>query len=436
MIALAAATWACGQPTPAEAPSASGVNPSPVHLVRPAAAPLSPVAEIGRAMFFDTRLSGPGTMSCATCHSPAFAYGPPNNLPVQFGGVSGHDQGARAVPSLRYVDRIPEFGIGPDRGDVNTAPPMAQQMARGAAAARPRKTAGASAGPPPMVPRGGLFWDGRAGSLQVQAASPLLNPAEMANADTAALVAKIRALGYATQLVRALGAPAVSGAAPERLLDEALFALARFQFEDPSFHPYNSRYDRWLEGQATLAPAELRGLRVFDDPAKGNCAACHIDRPGPDGRPPAFTDWQYEALGVPRNDHLAANDDPRYFDLGLCGPSRTDLAKQPRWCGMFRTPSLRNVATRRVFFHNGVYHALEDVLRFYNFRDTRPELVYPVGRTGQLLTFDDLPAPLQGNVDVLDAPFGRRPGDPPPMTDQDIADVVRFLQTLTDEPGS
>ena len=72
-------------------------------------------------------------------------------------------------------------------------------------------------------------------------------------------------------------------------------------------------------------------------------------------------------------------------DLGACGPLRTDLRAQPQFCGMFRTPSLRNTATRLAFFHNGVYRSLEQVLAFYNFRDTRPDSVYARGK------FDDLP---------------------------------------------
>ncbi len=417
---------------------APGENPHPVRLVRPPAGALSPIAAIGRDIFFDARLSGSGRLSCATCHRPALAYGPPDDLSAQLGGLSGHAQGGRAVPSLRYLDGAPTFGIGPERADADGmragSVRAAAQAARAAGYRTPRKKAGAPPASPPMVPRGGLFWDGRAGTLQTQAVFPLLNPVEMANEDTGALTAKIRALGYADRLAHALGAAHGRTDVSPRLLDEALFAVARFQFEDASFHPYSSRYDRWLEGTGTLTPAELRGLQVFEDPAKGNCAACHLDRPGPDGRPPAFTDWEYEALGVPRNDALAVNRDPDYFDLGLCGPVRTDLADQSRWCGMFRTPSLRNVATRRVFFHNGVYHSLADVLRFYDFRDTRPDRVYPSGPDGRARKFDDLPPSLAGNADVIDQPFDRRRGDAPPMTEQEMQDVIAFLGTLTDAP--
>ena len=110
---------------------------------------------------------------------------------------------------------------------------------------------------------------------------------------------------------------------------------------------------------------------------KGDCAACHLDQPTADGQPPLFTDHQFEALGVPRNPNLALNANPDYYDLGICGPYRADLTKQTQYCGMFLTPTLRNAATRHVFFHNGVYHNLQQVLDFYDFRDTEPGKIYP-----------------------------------------------------------
>ena len=63
---------------------------------------------------------------------------------------------------------------------------------------------------------------------------------------------------------------------------------------------------------------------------------------------------------------LAVNRDASHYDMGLCGPHRTDLARQTQYCGMFLTPTLRNSATRHAFFHNGVYHSLDQVLTFYN----------------------------------------------------------------------
>jgi cytochrome c peroxidase len=107
------------------------------------------------------------------------------------------------------------------------------------------------------------------------------------------------------------------------------------------------------------------------------------------------------------------------------------LADRKEYCGLFRTPTLRNVATRRVFFHNGVFHRLEDAVRFYGERDSRPQKWYSRGPGGAALRFDDLPQRYRGNVDS-EAPFGRRAGDQPALSEADIGDIVAFLNTLTD----
>ena len=70
----------------------------------------SAISLLGRKIFFDPSLSASGRISCATCHSPSHAYGPPNGLAVQLGGPAVDRQGARAVPSLRYVlNRTPAW---------------------------------------------------------------------------------------------------------------------------------------------------------------------------------------------------------------------------------------------------------------------------------------------------------------------------------------
>src|SRR5271154_2853243 len=64
---------------------------------------------LGRKMFFDPSLSGSGKMSCASCHSPQRAFGPPNNLSTQAGGKDLRQPGMRAVPSLKYLQAAPQF---------------------------------------------------------------------------------------------------------------------------------------------------------------------------------------------------------------------------------------------------------------------------------------------------------------------------------------
>jgi cytochrome c peroxidase len=98
---------------------------------------------------------------------------------------------------------------------------------------------------------------------------------------------------------------------------------------------------------------------------------------------------------------------------------------------MFRVPSLRNAATRAAFFHNGVLHRLEDVVRFYAERDTQPRKWYRRQANGRPVKFDDLPPQYRSNVDTA-APFGGHAGDAPAMSEADIKDIVAFLTTLTD----
>lgn len=406
-----------------------GINPHPVHLARPEDKPLTAVAMLGKQIFFDTSLSTSGKQACTSCHSPEHAYGPPDAASVQAGGAHHDAQGDRAVPSLRYLYRTPNFSIGPD--DIgNETMNVVKMASQYAGSGHAQKTVGSAASAVAMVPQGGLFWDGRVNTLETQAMGPLLNPVEMANKDVASVAAKLKQASYAAGFVELFGTAIL--ATPSRLVDEAMFAVARYEVEDPSFHPYTSKYDYWLEGRARLTDTELRGLKLFEDKDKANCGGCHLDKPGKDGRPPMFTDFQYEALGVPRNPKIRDNADPKHFDLGLCGPVRVDLKTQTQYCAMFKTPSLRNSATRRVFFHNGVYHDLDAVMAFYDFRDTNPEKIYPRGLRGRVEKFDDVPQALMQNVDITDPPFDRKPGDKPAMDEADMRDIVAFLKTLDD----
>jgi cytochrome c peroxidase len=204
-------------------------------------------------------------------------------------------------------------------------------------------------------------------------------------------------------------------------------ALEVYQETPALFQPFTSKYDAVLRGQARLSASEARGLAAFADPARGNCAACHPNEPKADGSAPLFSDFGYVAIGVPRNRAIPANADPRHFDLGLCGPLRQDLRERAELCGAFRTPSLRNVATRQSFFHNGVVHDLGDAVRFYASRDSEPARWYGRDGRGRPRRFDDLPERYRGNVNH-EAPFG----DSPPLSEAEVRDIVAFLATLTD----
>jgi cytochrome c peroxidase len=407
-----------------------GINPHPVQLIRPAALPFSTMATLGQRIFFDASLSSSGRLSCASCHDPARAYGPPNDLPAMFGGPDLTRQGVRAVPSLMYLETQPNFSIGPD-DPTNETVNLTQAAANGQNAARTQKTAQDTAATAAnLVPQGGLFWDGRADTLQSQAFFPLLSPFEMDGGSIDAVAAKLRRASYAPLFYQLFGPLIFSN--PRLAVSEAMFAVARYEIEDPAFHPYTSKFDYWLEGKARLTPPEVRGYVLFNDPAKADCGGCHLDQPTPDDLPPLFTDHQFEALAVPRNPALAVNRNPAYFDLGICGPYRTDMASQTQYCGLFLTPTLRNVATRHVFFHNGIYHNLQQVLDFYDFRDVDPAKIYPRGPDGKVEKYNDIPARYWANVDIIDPPFDRKLGDKPAMSAADERNIIAFLQTLTD----
>jgi cytochrome c peroxidase len=432
VLLLAAAAMGAG---PAAVPAvqqklARGENPWPVVLHRPPAAPLSAMALLGQRIFSDASLSASGKLSCASCHQPDHAFGPADAGPAVFGGPDLKQQGVRAVPSLMYLQDQPAFGVGPD-DEENEDVTLAQMVAMTRGAARAQKNANDTAeSAKALVPQGGLFWDGRADTLQAQALVPMLNPLEMDGGSVAAVAAKLRQAPYAQDFVTLFGATILDR--PDLLVAEAQFAVARYQIEDTAFHPYTSKFDYWLEGRARLTPAELRGYVLFNDVDKADCGGCHVDKVGADGTPPLFTDFQYEALGAPRNPGLQANADAAYYDLGICGPYRDDMKNETQYCGMFLTPTLRNTMRRRVFFHNGVFTSMQQVMDFYAFRDVAPEKVYPRRADGTVAKYDDLPPQYRANVDVTDPPFDRAPGDAPAMTEAEKQDIIAFLGTLTD----
>jgi cytochrome c peroxidase len=447
LVVLLALT-ACGG-SGGSAPAAS----SPASTA--SASKLSLVAQVGEKAFDDLTLSGGKNMACSSCHSPQYAYGPPNSLSVQLGSDPSQ-AGTRAVPSIRYKDATPPYADN---------------------AANPDGVTGAAAG-------GGFMWDGRAATLADQAGMPLLNPLEMNAPSKAYVVAAVQAGGYAALFRQAFGAAAFADT--DTAFANLGKAVQAYETEDVSFHPYTSKFDLYVHNKigGKLTAAEERGLRIYNGKDISNCLACHYAGVNFDGNQGLMTDFTYQAIGAPRNDSsipgnpdpIPANDaDPAYFDLGLCGPLRTDhspavIGTPDPYCGKFKVPTLRNAATRSVFFHNGVFHSLNQVVHFYNTRDTNPEYWYPAtGGTGtpsatpswalQLAftpgatvhKFNDLPLAHQGNVDE-EVPLGtgitppdnsgattlgdgvqpRALGSTPAMTDAQIADLVCFLSTLSD----
>src|SRR5580693_5084819 len=206
----------------------------------PPPAALTPKAIAGKALFFDTSLSVSGKQACGTCHVPSRAYtGEPttdHGLPVPLGGANMDQTGFRNAPSLVYASFTPPFSL----------------------------TNG---------PTGGFFRDGRASSLATQAEQPFVTAFEMANQDAAEVVSRLRNSAATLQAFTAVYGIAVLDDADTALKDMGL-ALAAFETEDPSFHPFSSKYDYWLQGKAQFTAQEQNGLQLFNNPVKGNCTAC------------------------------------------------------------------------------------------------------------------------------------------------------------------
>ena len=371
--------------------SGSTSTPTTTPAATPAAAPVTSTAtqlSVSQALFEEKSLSASGQLACASCHTDETARSSATGVALPLGGVLMNQQVSRSSPSLMYKSTTPAFSF--QNGD----------------------------------PIGGFDWDGRVNTMADQAAGPLLASAEMANANINVLATRVRALSYYNDFSRLFNVPA--NATDQQVYDILRNALETYQRQDPDYLLFNSKFDKFLDGTATLSASEERGRQLFNAPAKGNCASCHTSQVGPGQQRPLFTNFRYAALGVPRNTAIIANQDATFFDMGLCGPVRTDLSTRTDLCGQFKIPTLRNIAITAPYFHNSGIDTLVNAVKFYATRDSNPGLWYP-SVNGNVVKFNDLPANLRGNVPTRIAPFNSN------LTTQEIDDIVAFLQTLTDD---
>jgi cytochrome c peroxidase len=347
---------------------------------RTAVAAKSEEADLGRRLFFDPALSSPAGQACADCHAPHVAFRDPESDQTTSAGVLDNHFGARNAPTIMYGRFVPEL----------------HRDAKGWI--------------------GGMFWDGRGGSLETQAGFPLLNSVEMNNPGKQAVVDAVSHAGYGAELRAKYGDSALGDT--EHGFASVSHAIAAFE-RTPALSPFTSRYDRYLRHEVQLTPAELRGLAVFEDPSRGNCASCHPSRPGADGSPPLFTDFRYANLGIPRY----ANN--RFYEqTGAINPQGTNYVDHGLMTtvgdaaqdGKFRTPTLRNIARTGPYGHNGYFENLPYMLDFLNTRDTgsKDPAVKPWGSPEVAATVDQH----VGHLGLIA---------------REIDDLEEFLDTLTDE---
>ena len=269
--------------------------------------------ELGRQLYFDTRLSSDNTISCASCHHPDEGYG-------------AHTQ----------------FGVGVDGQEGNRNSPVSYNR----------------------ILSKEQFWDGRAATLEEQAVGPIANPIEMANTHAACISTLSGIPGYMKQFEaifpdglnidnvgKALATferVIVTGPAPYDLqgdLDrfETTFADdLEYLDEEPELA---AKYKALKDAVARYPMSESakRGMKLFA--GKASCTACHAGA--------NFTDEQYHNLGVGME-----TDKP---DLG-----RYEITKQEKDRGAFKTPTLRNIALTAPYMHDGSQKTLEEVTEWYN----------------------------------------------------------------------
>ncbi len=366
---------------------------------------------LGQLIFNDTNLSEPPGTACVSCHRPNMGFAGNNRSLV------GVPLGSRGVLGLRnamtnaYSGFVPGFAFRVQHGVTEAV--------------------------------GGHFWDGRVDTLALQALEPFLNVNEMNNTSAKAVMAKIAVAGYAPLFQQEFGADifaniATSDTAIETAFTQVGVAMDAFERSD-QLQSFSSKYDAMVRGQTQLAPAEQRGMALFMDAKRANCAGCHQMNPS-SGNPQdsLFSKHTYFATGIPRNKAIPANADAKFYDLGLCGPLRiqstlpatltaTSTVSIEEFCGKVRMPTLRNVAERPAYMHNGFFNDLREVVRFYSTRNSNPERWY--GPSG---VPNDLPAAYLGNIEHTKAPFNRSRVDGPVLTEAEVGDVVSFLGTLSD----
>lgn len=322
---------------------------------------VSQLVELGKQLFFSTELSSPKGVSCASCHSPTKGFSDPLNRIVSL-GVFGK-LGVRNAPSLAYASFSPMFYFDSTENSFV----------------------------------GGYFWDGRAKDLLQQSSMPIFHPEEMNVVSPNSFVKQVLSSKIKEVYVNAFGNRYISDTASAFL--NMLNAIVSYE-KSTEMNSFTSKFDYFLQGKVNFTNEEKLGLALFENPKKGNCASCHPVTPDKTTGYVLFTDFTYDNLGVPRNRHIKNSG----IDSGLA-----KTTKRTEDIGKFKVPTLRNVAISAPFFHNGVFNSLEQVVQFYNTRNSG--------------IFGEPEVKMNVNNDEL--------GDLK-LSDKEVKAIVAFLFTLTD----
>ena len=342
---------------------------------------------LGARFFHDSNLSKNRQQSCASCHNPAFAFVDKRDNGVNSAvslGDDGVSLGDRNAPTLSYAHLTP--GFVKNREGIYL---------------------------------GGLFHDGRADTMLIQALEPIVNPIEMALRDADEVRQRVvENASYARSLKAIFGNEVLDSS--QKTYQAVAESLAMFE-ESRQFSPFDSRYDRYLRGEYKMTREEDLGRKIFFSDLV-NCRSCHLVNQSPKYSRETFTNYQYHNIGVPRNKLVRASNGKgeAFTDAGLLDSPRVSDVEQR---GKFKVPSLRNVAVTGPYMHNGVFREIKTVLQFYNkylVENALSRINPETGRIWQSPEVDEnLSLDLLENGQPLDAIF--------------IGALEAFLKTLTDK---
>lgn len=320
--------------------------------------------QLGKLLFDDTNLSANKNQSCATCHSLKAVTDPTTGIKIAPAFVDLHNVNKGTPVSLGSIAFATGSLNAPSVGYAAFSPAFHWDETEG-------------------LYVGGQFWNGRARTLIEQAQKPFLNPVEMAMPNEWAVVSRLkenaeyRSMFWQLYKLDLNEVPHIKNAlfnqpTPQQVAEiYGKMAQAIAEFENSGvFNKFNAKFDYVLAGKTKLTPLERQGLTLFN--GKANCAACHISEQGTDKQgqalPPLFTDFTYDNIGLPRNLNIPGNPSP---NAGLGG--RPDIKKRDPngdQLGKHKVMSLRNIALTAPYGHNGVFKTLEQIVHFYNTRDT------------------------------------------------------------------
>lgn len=352
------------------------------------AEPVFPTIEtLGESLFFDTNLSANRTQSCATCHDPEYGFVDPRETEAGKAvslGDDGVSLGDRTAPTAAYAAFTPDFY---------------------------RNNKGRYIG--------GMFWDGRAATLEEQAGGPPLNPIEMGMPDKASVVARLAENDDYIQAFEALFGEGVMQDA-EAAYDGMTRAIAAFERTEV-FAPFDSKYDRYLRGEVELTKEEELGRVLFFSEQFTNCATCHQLKISQMDPRETFSNYEYHNIGVPANRAVRKVNgvEKGWIDPGLLANAMVGSEAEK---GRYKVPTLRNVAVTGPYMHNGVFEDLRTVVLFYNKYNSRAKERQINPETGKMWRMPEVAKTLA----VAELTEG------PALEDERIDALVAFMKTLTD----